>query len=185
MATSISHVPDLAGNGTSRSSRRRRSPAFSPLTRRSFLKGLVTFGTGVGLASVGLFPSARPSYATHPGGDGYQIDSQCYREDSPESEWGCSVSCGPSPICGDCCIYSGSHGNYHKNIEQGPAQYKLRKNECEGSSSSSSPGFAWDGWEWEETCAGCSDKKRFRCHDGYKWISGAWSNTICQWGRCV
>jgi hypothetical protein len=148
----------------------------SPWPRRGFLKLAVAAGTGVGMAALGVFPAVRQARADHVIGHytqpAYDILNHCPGTSPAKSCDGC----GPSAICGsqNCCNPS-THPHYpklHRNNVNVGGIYALRPGECASNS--------WDGWLWHVgPCPGCA-AITFRCHDGYKLISGHWVPTICR-----
>lgn len=137
--------------------------------RRSFLKGVAALSVGASLSVIGSLPPARAA-------DPKDIRSTCPSAISGD----CSPGCGPSAVCSDCCSSCTSNPNacicprWHK---QGDATvYKWRVNQCPS-------GSIYDGWNWQVSvsyCAGCQVSITYRCHDGYKKISGSWVPKICR-----
>lgn len=170
--------------------RRRSGFATSSLvaSRRRFLRSSLAAGAATLGASVldwaGL---AAPVSADAPGNEGYEIDLRCYRADYPESEWNCTVACGPSLASSSFC----DSNHWHKNYDVNGTQYRLRPNVCTGPGSSGPDPGDWDGWKWSERCRGCGPTvyelgtKWFRCHDGrFRPPGGSFVNSICQWSFC-
>lgn len=162
-----SHAPDRT------TYRRRRSlpSSTSSWSRRQVLSAAATIGTGIGLAALGVFPPARRAQA------GY-YDIKPLPCPGYASTHNCAPGCGPSALCSDCCLPpAGGCGSgctcamYHKNDG---VTYKLRQGDCYGA--------FYGGWVWSfaGTCGCCSSSIYFRCHDGYKKVSGAWSKRICK-----
>jgi hypothetical protein len=169
MKLSLADIPALDGPrpANAERARRHRFGIKVSMNRRGLLKTAVASGIGLGVAAVGLFPPARSARA-----EGRDIYDAC-----PDYAAGhnCAPGCGPSLPCNDCCAWPSSCGcvcaAWFKNDG---TTYKNRPNQCVS-------GTGWDGWNWYygATC-GCCRTIKYRCHDGYKKISGSWSNRICR-----
>lgn len=127
-----------------------RAP-FSP-TRRHFLRGAAALGAGVGLASLGLFPTARRAHAGH---GTNTIKSNCDNVDNTGNDdcGGCNTD---RVIC--CCNSEGNH-------RADGCNYAHRPDDC--------PASPYDGWLWRYTgccitgCGTCRKDQRWRCTDGF------------------
>jgi hypothetical protein len=128
-------------------------PAPYTVTRRRFTQAALAAATGLGLASLGVFPPAREAFA-----DGYDMIQGCngIRYDD-------CTGCGPSTKCRSvgCCNAS----NWHRNDG---VDWILRTNQCKGTGGVSGK----DGWWWDLPASapcGCSPlRHRWKCHDGWK-----------------
>lgn len=138
--------------------------------RRSFLRGAAVAATGVGLAALGAFPSARPALAAGPGG---QYGYRTWRGGCPSyaGSANCDPGCGPSPVYLDTCEPSGFYRGWFKNRPS--SGYRLRPGQCLS---------GYDAWVWRYSgrCWTCRNVIEFRCHDGYKRAGGVWFNAICR-----
>lgn len=181
MSLRVQDVVSFEGPRPEGYARERRSShlAASPWPRRGFLKLVVATGTSAGMAALGIFPAVRQARAEHVIGHytqpAYDILRSC---PSYASNHNCSPGCGPSAICGsqNCCNPS-THPHYpklHRNNVNFGGIYALRPGQCASGT--------WDGWLWSfnsTSCAGCR-AITWRCHDGWKKISGNWVKTICR-----
>jgi hypothetical protein len=145
--------------------RKAESSPFSaglPSTRRRFIRRALLAGTGVGLASLSVFPPVRQAKA-----EGYDLwydwsTGPClsYAQDHE-----CNPACGPSSVQSNACSpgsWSHRNGEYYAGV-----YWQLRPNECYG-------GF-YDGWDWIGPCG-----TRYRCHDGWGSTTGGSFKTICR-----
>ena len=134
-------------------------------TRRGFLGRTFAAATAFSLASLGVLPPARVAFA-----DGYDIYT--FTTQGPcaangyASGHGCTPGCGPSAVCGGGLNGSCCSGGFHRS--DGNA-YNLRPNQCWSAS--------WDGWLWR-----CNSSTRYRCHDGYTFVSvrQGYRKTVCK-----
>ncbi|GAA2608001.1 hypothetical protein GCM10010411_47790 [Actinomadura fulvescens] len=161
--------------------RRRPKAPYAP-TRRHTLQALSAFGMGIGLATIGALPTARPAGAAPPGG--WKIWGSC----SGLGKWvnddnclGCNQG---SVIC--CCHGSGREKGYHKGPRSG-CKYRYRPNQCTKRNGKS---YGRDGWKWKtDRCCGitgieCVRYREWRCSDGYyrsSCRSNRWRKSICRW----
>jgi hypothetical protein len=155
----------------------------SQMDRRTFMQTAGAVGIGVGLVIVGAPPPARRALAHH--GVKYDIkDRPCptgggpggigdFYEDNPACE-----PCGPSTVYPNACetTFGQHYIGYHKDN----ANWNLRPGECVPNSD------FYDGWLWHvgQTCGtgGCTDWVIYRCHDGYKILSGGGTDeSVCKW----
>lgn len=149
------------------------------ITRRSFVQLGIAAATGVGLAVLGLLPTAKPAKGSHLGSDGYQIKELPCPSYATTQNHGCSsqapyYGCGPSTVYGESCQadQANHHFGWHK---QGQCGWALRKNECTSS--------GHDGWKWDPgNCGGCCPVV-YRCHDGVKRNASCnfLDKSICRW----
>lgn len=144
------------GDETLRSVARRRGG----FDRRTFVRGVVTVGAGLGLGVIGQLPVAREAKAACVEALRKDIRSGCpsgYDE-------GCDA-CGPSRVYSDVCRSDG----YHKYS----GDYRNRPNDCAAD--------FYDGWTWNQGGCGCGTGcvRTYRCHDGCKRVNGSFVNSIC------
>lgn len=172
MTLTLEDIPSLDTPPEQPESAQRRFVQAPPARgRRGVLRGAVAAGTGLGISALGLFPFAREASAAP---DGYQILDSC---PSYASSHNCRRGCGPSPVCFDCCRYTGgttcTDPGWFKTRPSN--KYRLRKNQCVR-------GRGWDGWNWKYpgSCGCCRSVIKYRCHDGSKKISGSWKPRICR-----
>jgi hypothetical protein len=125
--------------------------AYRP-TRRDFLRHTIAAGAAVGIATLGVLPTARRAWAGHPEPD--MAPNGCDGNVGGSSDDECS-GCNPNrPHC--CCADSGWHR--HDGI------YSLRPNECDRGT------IEYDGWRWSRgaCCPNGRKNQRWRCHDGFR-----------------
>jgi len=136
--------------------------ASAGITRRRFVQAAGATATGIGLAALGLLPTAKKAYASHAGTDGYQI------KELPCPSYASSHNCSsdaPYHGCGDSTVYSAAcveNSTYHTyGWHKGSAcEWILRKDDCTSS--------GHDGWKWDPGNCGLCCPVVYRCHDGYK-----------------
>lgn len=139
------------------------------VTRRRFTQAALAAATGLGLASLGVFPPARQAFA-----DGYDMIQGCNGlQYSNCAGCCCSTKCRTAGCCNDL--------NFHRNDG---VKWLLRRNQCVGSGGVSGK----DGWWWDRPvneCAGCSGKRtRWKCHDGWTIVSGPNIKSTCDTKAC-
>lgn len=148
--------------------RKRDSVGLPPsrVGRRGFLKAIGAAGLGLGFASLGVFPSARPAAAHCT----TTLETKMYGScPSSSSGFGCSPACGPSTVYWDVC----GSGGWHKTT----GNYRMRPNHCKSG--------GYDGWYWGKSpCEECGGYTYFKCHDGCKKIGALWYNSICRTYVC-
>jgi hypothetical protein len=139
-------------------------------SRRQFLRLCTGAAVGAGMAFAGVFPTARPAYATHQT-PALPLSSSCYGPGNGRplaGSTGC-CACGSyvsSSMCGS------DNWHEHHTRAQGPASvfYQLRTTSCGGRNA----------WLW--TIRGTT--RRWRCSDGryYACAGGgcsSWTNSVC------
>jgi hypothetical protein len=153
----------------SQSVTRQGPPDRHTVSRRRFTQAAVAAATGLGLASLGVFPPARQAFA-----DGYDMIQGCNG-----IQYSNCLGCGPSTKCrsAGCCNSS----NFHRNDG---VNWLLRTNQCVGSGGVSGK----DGWWWDLPAnAGCgcgSQRTRWKCHDGWNVEPGPNIKSICDTKAC-
>lgn len=139
---------------------RKAHRARARMARREFVRVTAIAAVGTGLAFAGLFPTARPAYATHPG----TVWNGCY--DGPfAGATGC-CACGSFVNRGYCA------GGWHRHDTIGGGirtEYRRRRRSCGGVANA---------WYWRR------NGNRWRCSDGKMRTCtpdgcGAWSKTVC------
>jgi hypothetical protein len=166
----LADIPSLTGSRPPGAQPVRRRPLGSlpPTTRRTFVKGAVTVGTGFGLAALGVLPPARTARAA----DGYSIYNAC---PSYAAGHNCSPGCGPSLVASDVCTPKCTTPCTCAAWFKVGGIYRLRPNQCVS-------GRGYDGWNWAygAGCGCCRNNIKFRCHDGWKKLGGSWVKRICK-----
>jgi hypothetical protein len=164
----LADIPSLTGRRPPGAEPVRRRPLGSlpPASRRAFVKGAVTVGTGVGLAALGVLPPARTAWA-----DGKDIYNAC---PSYAASHNCSPGCGPSLIASDVCTPNCTTPCTCPAWFKNGGNYKYRPNQCYAGK--------YDGWNWAygAGCGCCKNNIKFRCHDGWKLLGGSWVKRICK-----
>jgi hypothetical protein len=137
------------------------------VTRRRFTQAALAAATGLGLASLGVFPPARQAFA-----DGYDMIQGCNG-----LQYSNCAGCCCSTLCrsSGCCNSSDFHRNDGVN-------WLLRTNQCKGSGGVSGK----DGWWWDlpaNAGCGCGSKRtRWKCHDGWTIVPGPNIPSTCNTG---
>lgn len=157
-------------------------------SRRDFLFTVGKGAIGVGLASVGYAAMrARAAGARYGPNDPYDTTSghNCSGSASfyaSNPTYGLFKQCGPSWVCntspylGGCNDSNGWHRHYWPGGGDG---WKFRPDGCIA-------GTNYDAWKWDVPNAFlCSNKARFRCHDGYKLVGYQAFPTIASHKYCV
>lgn len=144
--------------------------------RREFLQRALAVGAGVGLATLGVFPSARRASAQH---GTWKIWDGCAGLGSWVDDDGCRGCNQGSKLC--CCNSNG----YHQGPEQN-CHTKHRPDQCKDDPNSTDD---YDGWTWRtSTCCVissgvCKSGRKWRCSDGYyrdSCSSTDWVTSICR-----
>lgn len=152
---------DVRPPGVRRSREHRRWTADQ--SRRQFLRLASGAALGAGMAFAGVFPTARPAYATHltPA----STTTGCYGSPFAGSTGCCA--CGSyvsSSVCGP------DNWHDHHTRAQGPASvyYALRTTSCRSKNA----------WFWTRSGARwrCSDGKYYACASGG---CSSWTNSVC------
>ena len=82
------------------------------------------------------------------------------------------LKCGPSLICVACCWTGATtlvnRMGWHRTGAVPPVEYFQRPDQCWSGS--------YDSWHWE-----FSDRRTYRCSDGYRSTSAGTVKTICPW----
>jgi hypothetical protein len=137
------------------------------VTRRRFGQAALAAATGLGLASLGVFPPAKKAFA-----DGYDMIQGCNG-----IQYTNCLGCGPSTKCRSqgCC----NPNDWHYN---NGTKWLLRTNQCLGSGGVSGK----DGWWWDlpaNAGCGCGGRRtRWKCHDGWRTSPDPNIKTICDTG---
>lgn len=141
-------------------------------TRRQFLKGAFTVGTGLALGLVGSVRLPQPALAACVGSLNSNMDPAC---STANDGFGCNQACGPTVPTPDTC----NANDWHKWT----GSYRNRPNVC---SSNAGQGGA-DGWFWRKCCTGqCGGRvSEYKCHDGCRLVSGVWKNSVCRTLTCT
>jgi len=161
--------------------------ATDSLTRRNFVQLGVATASGIGLAALGLLPTAKQAQASHAGTNGYEIKNLPCPSYATNQNHGCSSNstyhgCGPSTVYTASCQNNQANHKFgwHKS---GQCEWILRKNECTGDGD--------DGWKWDPgNCGNCCPVV-YRCHDGIKrglQFCNFLDKSVCRWviscGNC-
>lgn len=170
MKLKIEDIAVLDGPVVRSRARRVHTRALLSPSRRDFLKAAIAVGTGVGLAALGLFPTARGARAGH--GDSVIKDGCADVNGTGDDNCGgCNTA---RRIC--CCNSNGFH-------RADGCNYAHRPNDC--------PSSPYDGWFWRyagccvvscDQCCTCRTDQKWRCTDGYYRAdcSNNWTLSICR-----